>query len=143
MFTNNAIPHSITGYQPYELMFEHKAPTICDAWLGLAHYSDQASTNKHAWLNEQHELLMSANRQALKHIRQSAKKSRARAGDKTLYILVGNLVLLRDHPEGGNKIQDNFKSKWFVVIDQGPQCVHHTVIKQEGANKNSQQVTVV
>ena len=33
MFTYNAMPHSITGYQPYELMFGCKA---CDAWLGLA-----------------------------------------------------------------------------------------------------------
>ena len=75
VFTYNAMPHSITSYQPYELMFRHKTPTICDAWLGLSHYNDQASTNKCVWLNEQHELLMSVNRWALKHIRQSVKKS--------------------------------------------------------------------
>ena len=62
VFTYNATPHSITGYQPYKLMFGHEAPTVCDAWLGLAHYNDQASTNKCVWLNEQHELLVSANR---------------------------------------------------------------------------------
>ena len=101
------MPHSITGYQPYDLMF---APALCDAWLGLAHYSDQASTNQCAWLNEQHELLMSVNRQTLKHIRQSAKKSQVRTGGKTLHIPIGNLVLLQDHPEGCNKIQDNYKS---------------------------------
>ena len=61
VFTYNATPHSITGYQPYKLMFGHNAPAICDAWLGLAHYYDQASTNKCACLNEQHELLMNAN----------------------------------------------------------------------------------
>ena len=72
------MPHSITGYQPYELMFGHKAPTICDAWLGLAHYNDQALTNKCVWLNEQHKLRMNANRQALNHIKQSAKKSQIR-----------------------------------------------------------------
>ena len=27
------------------------------------------------------------------------------------------MVLLRDHPEGHNKIQDNYKSEWFVVAD--------------------------
>ena len=111
------MPHSITGYQPYELMFGHKAPTVCDAWLGLAHYNDQASTNKCAWLNEQHELLMSSNRQALKHIRQSAKKSQVRTGGKTQHIPIGNLVLLWDHPQGWNKIQDNYKSELFVAID--------------------------
>ena len=89
-----AMPHSITGYQPYGLIFGCKAPAICDAWLVLAHYNDQASTNKCALLNEQHELLMSANRHALKHIRQSAKRNQARASGKTLHIPVGNLVLL-------------------------------------------------
>ena len=117
MFTYNDMPHSITGYQPYKLMFGHKALTLCDAWLGSTHYNDQASTNKCAWLNEQHELLMSVNRQALKHIRQSAKKRQIRASGKTLHILIGNLVLLWDHPEGHNNIQDNYTSELFVVVD--------------------------
>ena len=107
----------ITGYQPCELMFGQKALAICDAWLGLAHYNDQPSTNKCVWLNEQHELQMSANRWALKQIKQCAKKSQTRVGSKTLHIPIGNLVLLRDHPEGCNKIQDNYKSKLFVVVD--------------------------
>ena len=105
VFAYNAKPHSVTGYQPYELMFGQKAPTICDAWLGLAQYNDQSSANKCAWLNEQHELLMSVNRQALKHIKQSAKKSQIRTGGKSLQIPIWNLVLLRDPPEGCNKIK--------------------------------------
>ena len=51
------------------------------------------------------------------HIKQSAKKSQTRTGGKTLHIPIGNLVLLRDHPEGYNKIQDNYKSKLFIVVD--------------------------
>ena len=94
-----------------------KSTHHCDAWLGLAQYNDKASANKCAWLNEQHELLMSMRRQALKCIKQSAKKSQIRTGGKTLHIPVGNLVLLRDHPEGHNKIQDNFKSKLFVIVE--------------------------
>ena len=116
VFTYNAIPHSITDYQPYGLMFGCKAPIVYDAWLGLASYNDNASISKCAWLNEQHELLMSANRWALKHIRQSAKKSQNRAGGKTLHIPIGNLVLLRYHPWSQNKIQDNYKSELFVVV---------------------------
>ena len=97
-------------------MFGHKAPAICDAWLELAHYNDQASTNQWVWLNEHHELLMSVNKQALKHIRQSDKKSQTRAGDKNLHILTGNLVLLRDYTDGHNKTQDNYNSELFVVV---------------------------
>ena len=62
MFTYNAMPHSITGYQSYEFMFGCKAYAACDAWLGLASYNDKASTGKCAGLNEQYELLMSVNR---------------------------------------------------------------------------------
>ena len=39
-----------------------------------------------------------------------------RTGGKSLQIPIGNLVLLRDHSEGCNKIQDNYKSEPFVVI---------------------------
>ena len=60
---------------------------------------------------------MSANGQALKYIMQSAKKSQIRTGGKSLQIPIGNLVLLRDHPEGCNKIQDNYKSELFVIIE--------------------------
>ena len=116
VFAYNAMPPSVTGYQPYELMFGQKAPAVCDAWLGLAQYNDQASSNQCAWLNEQHKLLMSANKWALKHIKQSAKKSQIRTGGKLLQLAIGNLVLLRDHLEGCNKIQNNYKSKPFVVI---------------------------
>ena len=117
VFAYNAMPHSVTAYQPYELMFGQKAPTVCDVWLGLAQYNDQASLNKCAWLDEQHELLMSANRWPLRYIKQSAKKSQIRTGGKSLQIPIGNLVLLRGHPEGCNKIQDNYKSELFVIVD--------------------------
>ena len=40
-----------------------------------------------------------------------------RTSGKTLHILIENLVMLRDHPESCNKIQDNYKSELFVVVD--------------------------
>ena len=36
VLTCNVVSHSVTGYQTYELMFCHKVPTVCDAWLRLA-----------------------------------------------------------------------------------------------------------
>ena len=43
VFTHNATPHASTGYQPYQLMFGHQAPTPCDNWLGLRAYNDDKS----------------------------------------------------------------------------------------------------
>ena len=43
------------------------------------------------------------------------EKSVSLAGGKTLDIPIDNLVLLCDHPEGQNKIQDNYKSKLYVM----------------------------
>ena len=93
-------------------MFGCKAPTICDAWLGLASYTDNFSQSKCAWVNQQHELILAVNRWALKLV---AEKSVSWAGGKALEIPLGNLVLLHDHPEGCNKSQDNYKSELFVM----------------------------
>ena len=49
------------------------------------------------------------------------QKSAGRLNQKSLEILEGNLVLLQDHPEGHNKIQDRYKSKKFVVVGKHPE----------------------
>ena len=38
VYAYNSTPHASTGFQPYELMFRHKAPMPCVDWLGLAQY---------------------------------------------------------------------------------------------------------
>ena len=48
----------------------------------------------------------------------SAEKSVSQAGGKALSIPIGNLVLLHDHLEGWNKIQDNYKNELFVMESQ-------------------------
>ena len=48
VFAYNVMPHNATGYQPYELMFGHKAPTVCNAWLELAQYNEQYSQSNSA-----------------------------------------------------------------------------------------------
>ena len=110
MFAYNAMLHNVTGYQPYELMFGHKAPTVCNIWLGLAQYNYLYLQSKSTWVNEQHELILAVNRWALKNIKQTANKTALHAGESPLKILKDNLVLLRDHPERRCKIQDNYKS---------------------------------
>ena len=118
VFAYNATPHDTTGYQPYELMFGCKAPTMCNSWLGLGNYNDIFLQSKFTWVNQQHELILAVNRQALKRMKISAEKSVSQAGGKALNIPIGNLVLLCDHPKGRNKIQDNYKSELFVMESQ-------------------------
>ena len=50
-----------------------------------------------------------------KNIKATNAKNRKAAGGKDLVIPIGNLVLLRDHPEGRNKIQDNNKDQIYIV----------------------------
>ena len=106
------------GLQPYQLMFGHKAQTPCDNWLGLNSYNSDESVSKSSWLQEHQKLMQAANQHVLKSIKKSAEQSALRTGGKELSIPKGNLVLLQDHSEGHNKIQDHFKDQEFVVMKQ-------------------------
>ena len=47
VFAYNAMLHSVTGYQQYEIMFCCKVPVVCDTWLRLT------SIQKHVCMGEQ------------------------------------------------------------------------------------------
>ena len=57
VFVYNATPHSTTGYQPYQLMFGHKAQTPCNNCLGLSQYKCSKSISKDSWVYQQYELV--------------------------------------------------------------------------------------
>ena len=116
VFAYNATPHASTGIQPYELMFRCKAPMPCDNWLGLKNYKPDSFKSKTVWLNQQLNAMLHANKQALKLIKQSSKCNKDCTGSKSLHIPIGNHVLLHDHPEGRNKIQDQYKSDVYIVV---------------------------
>ena len=65
---------------------------------------------------KQYVLVWDANKQALKSMQQSTQKSAQRQKCKSLDIPEGYLVLLQDHPEGHNKIQDKYKETEFVMV---------------------------
>ena len=88
---------------------------MCNEWLELGNYNDNFLQSKCAWVNQQHELILAANRWSLKRMKISVEKSVSQAGGKALDIPIGNLVLLCDHPKGRNKIQDNYKNELFVM----------------------------
>ena len=109
VFAYNATPHASTGYQPYQLMFRCCAPAQCDNWLGVHEYNNDKSITRIDWIDQQLEQLINANKHAQKNIKASNAKNRKVVGGKDLLILVGKLVLLCNHPEGCNKIQNNNK----------------------------------
>ena len=82
VFAYNAMPHDTTGYQPYELMFGCIAPTMCNSWLGLGNYNDNFSQSKCTWVNQQHELILAVNRQALKRMKKVQKNQYPRQEEK-------------------------------------------------------------
>ena len=71
VFAYNATPHSTTGFQPYELMFGHKAPIPCDTWLRLHQYQEDQPVGKAAWLGQQLDTLVSANKCMIKSIQKT------------------------------------------------------------------------
>ena len=70
-------------------------------------------------MDQQAELLLIANKRAMKNIKAIEAKNKKTSKGKDLDISVGNLVLLGDHPEGRNKIQDRNKSELHVVVCKG------------------------
>ena len=139
VFAYNATPHSTTGFQPYQLLFGRKAPAPCDAWLGLGVYNDEKSTNKIQWIDQHAEQLLAANKRALKNIKAAEVKNKRAAGGKEIDIPPGNLVLIRDHPAGRNKIQDRHKPDLFQVIKHGDRPNNYW-IKPIGSDGPSKEV---
>ena len=115
VFAYNATPHASTRYQPHQLRFGHRAPIPCNNWLGLREYNDDKSVTRIDWVDQQLEQLFDANKHVEKSIKASNSKNRKVVRGKDLLIPVGNLVLLHDHPEGCNKIQNNNKDQIYVV----------------------------
>ena len=93
-----------------------KAPMPCDNWLGLSNYKPDSYKFKTVWLDQQLNAMLHANKQALKSIKQSVQRNKDRTGSKSLDIPIRNHVLLCDHPEGWNKIQDRYKSDVYIVV---------------------------
>ena len=137
VYAYNSTPHASTGFQPYEIMFGHKAPMPYDNWLGLAQYKSTGLKSKTVWLNQQLGAMMHANKQALKYIQKTNKHNQSQTSGKELVIPIGNHVLLCDHPEGRNKIQNRFKPDIYIIVD------HHKepniyYIKLLSADKDAQ-----
>ena len=90
---------------------------LCDNWLGLGQYEMGSLKSKSAWISQQLDALVTANKQALKSIHKTTQCSKAHTGGKSLTILVGNYVLLCGIIlMARNKIQDRYKPDIYVVV---------------------------
>ena len=118
VFAYNATVHSTTGFQPYHLMFGRKAPTPCDAWMGLHQFQEHPVQHKCVWLTEHFELLEAAIQQAFDRSQAKKKKAQIRAGGDEHLIPLGNIVHIRYRPKGRNKIQDKFEEEPWIVVSK-------------------------
>ena len=95
VFTYNATPHGTTGFQPYELMFGHKAPMPCDTWLRLDQYQDGQHIGKSAQLGQQLDTLVSMNKHMMKSIQKTTLQNKLQNDGDELQIPIRNHMLLR------------------------------------------------
>ena len=65
VFVYNVTLHATTAYEPYQQMFDCKAQTPCDNWLGLSQYSFGDFTSKTSWVQKQYELVQAVNKWTL------------------------------------------------------------------------------
>lgn len=122
IFIYNVTPHTTTGFAPYQLLFGQAPKLPVDFLLG--HVGSQESGSE--WL-EVHRSRLDL---ARKHLLQAAKERKVKhdcqiRGER---LKVGDVVLLRNHPLGRNKIQDAWKPERHVVRmvpdrDGGPYIV--------------------
>ena len=105
----------------------------CVNWLGLENYKSDSFKSKTVWLNQQLNAMLHTNKKALKLIQQSTKYNKGCTGSKSLHIPIGYHVLLHDHLEGRNKIQDLYKSDVYVVVghDLEPNVYYIQLLNQD------------
>ena len=105
-----------------QLVFNHMSLCLgtrlqCLVTIGLGlTIINPSFKSKTIWLNQQLNAMLNANKQALKLINKSTKHNKDCMGSKELTIPIGNHVLLRDHPEGRNKIHNRHKSDIYVMV---------------------------
>ena len=84
---------------------------------GWIKYQEGQPVGKAAWLGQQLDTLVSANKHAIKSIQKTTLRNKLCAGGDELHIPIGNHVLPRDHPEGQNKFKDWYKSNVSIIVD--------------------------
>uniref|UniRef100_A0A3P9MIP6 Gypsy retrotransposon integrase-like protein 1 n=1 Tax=Oryzias latipes TaxID=8090 RepID=A0A3P9MIP6_ORYLA len=128
IYAYNVTPHATTGYSPYYLLYGVHPHLPVDALLN----QDQVVDRKHDWLVVHQERLHEAHNRTRQYSEQKAAE-RLELEKSKVYcppVEIGQLVYLRQWPQGRNKIQDAWSSVIYRVLDV--QDSTHTVEPLEG-----------
>lgn len=124
-FAYNTTPHSTTGHTPYYLMFGHHPRLPIDFLLGaegVAPGAVQGTDPLEEWVQRHQQSV----RMTWEHVKQRAEELALRRNQKhndqanDAGFKEGQLVYLRNHVQGRNKIQDHWNPQVFQVIRAPP-----------------------
>ena len=156
LYVYNATPHSSTMYSPHYLMFGREARLPIDLLLGQDEDIDDSPSD---WLAAHQTRLRDAYQRAGEYLHLQAKKRQEHHSETEYDIPIqeGQLVYLRNHVRGRNKIQDAWNSTPYKVVavptdDLGSvytvepvdnpgqtKKIHRTNLRKRIANPNKEQ----
>lgn len=116
-FAYNITPHQTTGHTPYYLMFGHHPRLPVDFLLGIRGVTPDNNTLEE-WV-EKHQQSV---RMTHEHVRQRSEELALRRNQNhndqvnDAGFQEGELIYLRNHPHGRNKIQDYWNSVAYRVV---------------------------
>lgn len=117
-FAYNTTPHQTTGMSPYFLMFGCHPRLPVDFLLGMGEDMTTSVENLDEWIQKHQQSL----RLVHEHVRQRSEEQALRRNQNhndrvnDSGFKEGQLVYLRNHPPGRNKIQDHWDSCVYRVI---------------------------
>ncbi|KAL2095623.1 hypothetical protein ACEWY4_007771 [Coilia grayii] len=114
VYAYNVTPHSTTGYSPYYLLFGVEPHLPVDALLGR----ETTGVPNQDWLAVHQRRLKEAHARAKAFSEQKAAERMALQQGKVYcpQIDIGQLVYIRNRPQGRNKIQDAWQSVLYRVV---------------------------
>ena len=117
VYVYNATPHATTGISPYYLLYGREPRLPVDHLLGVD-FDD--FENSDDWVTEHRKRLRAAWILAESNSEKSAEKRREVHDKKSTpcAIDIGTKVLIRNHVQGRNKMQDVWKPEPYIIIEK-------------------------
>ena len=119
VFCYNATPHATTGQSPYFLLFGREPRLPVDVYLGRTPVEDGYSSAGD-YLSRHLRRLQEVHRLAADKIQRAAQQRETPPPKGSTVLRPGDLVLIRQHLPGRNKIQDLWGDTIYVVVNTPP-----------------------